>query len=122
MADLAFQTEVTAAPDNPDVRVFLVKGRVTFHDAPELRESLLGEVSTTSASALVVELGGVEQMDTSGAAVLVEGLMLGRKRGLRILLCSPSESVLRMFHLAGLEEVLSQCCSDPAETMQRLQE
>ncbi len=122
MANLAFQTEVIAVPDMPDVRAFYVKGRVTYHDAPELRKSLLGEISVTSASGLVVELGGVEEMDTSGAAVLVEALMLGRKRGLRLLLCSPSESVLRMFRLAGLEEVLGHCCSDPEETMRRLQE
>jgi len=119
---LAFQTEVAAAPDNADAKVVVVTGRVTYQDAPELRKSLLGEISATSTSALVVELGGIEQMDTSGAAVLVEALMLGRKRGLRLLLCSPSESVLRMFRLAGLEEVLGQCCSDPAETKRRLQE
>ena len=56
------------------------------------------------------------------AAVLVEALMAAKRRGLRLLLCSPSESVLRMFRLAGFEEVLDHCCSTPEETRRRLLE
>ena len=52
--------------------------------------------------------------------VLAEAVRVGQDRGQRILLCSPSEPVLRIFRLAGFEEVLQCCCADPAETHRRL--
>ena len=122
MRELAFQTEVTSIPEIPEAGTVHLRGRVTFEDAPEFRETILDELSTTAASKVVLELGGIEEMDTSGAAVLAEALKLGQQRGLRVLLCSPSESVLRIFRLAGFEDVLNHCCADPQETWERLQE
>ena len=122
MSDPRFQTELRDVPELPNVREFHVAGRVTYDEAPAFRTRLLGEVSRSRASVLVVYLGGVEEMDTAGAAVLVESLIQGRKRDLQMLLCSPSESVLRMFRLSGLEDVLNRCCATPDETRRRLLE
>ena len=116
----AFETEVSQVPDIPDACTIRVRGKATYDDAPELRESILGEISRASAVKVVLELSGIEEIDTAGAAVLVEALRLAHKRGQRLLLCSPSESVLRMFRLAGFEDVLDYCCSTPEEALQRL--
>lgn len=116
----AFQTEVVAVPDIPDAMTVRIKGKVRYTDASALRKLVLDEISATSADKVVLELGGVEEMDTSGAAVLVEALLLGRDRNKRILLCSPSESVLRLFRLAGFEDALRACCPTPQETRRRL--
>ena len=97
-------------------------GEVDVEDAPALRELLVDEIDQTDAGSFVLELSGVRHLDTAGAAVLVEGLMRARRRGMRMLLCSPSESVTRMFKLGGFEEVLEACCPNPAETMRRLSE
>lgn len=115
MAQPGFQTEVTSIPDMPDAGAVHLRGRLTYHEAPEFRESILGELSQTSASEMVLDLRGLEEMDTSGAAVLAEALKLGQMRDVRVLLCSPSESVLRIFRLAGFEEVLDHCCPDPEQ-------
>ncbi len=120
MRELPFQTEIAQNAEVPGVGTLRVKGSVTYHNAPELRDRILQEVAQTSASRLVLSLGDVEKMDTAGAAVLVEALLEGQKRGLRMLLCTPSESVLRMFRLAGLEQVLGHCCANSAETKRRL--
>ena len=122
MKALPFQTEIALKAEMPGVGTIRVKGIVTYHDAPALRKLILKEVARTSASRLVLSLGDVEKMDTAGAAVLVEALLEGQKRGLRMLLCTPSEAVLRMFRPAGLEEALDHCCANPAETKQRLLE
>ena len=120
MATGGFRTEIQAIPGRPDVRKLHVLGQVTYHEAPELREAILSEVSNTHLSALVVELGAVKKMDTAGVAVLVEGLLASRQRGLRMLLCQPSESVLQIFRLAGLHDALEATCARPEEVEQRL--
>ena len=120
LTDQRFRTEVQFIQGKLPISKFLVHGRISYHEAPEFRALLLGEISRTTASALVVELGGVEHIDTAGLAVLVEGLLAGRERGLRILLCQPSESVLQIFRLAGFHDALDTCCTNPEEVQQRL--
>jgi anti-anti-sigma factor len=120
MGEAAFQTEVTAIPELPEAGTIHLRGRVTYREAPELREEILAEINASAARKLVLELAGIEQMDTSGAAVLAEALKVGQSRGMRVLLCSPSESVQRIFKLAGFLEVLDHCCADPQETWRRL--
>jgi len=85
-----------------------------------LRKALLDWIRASAQSRLIIELDGVDDMDTSGAAVLVEALVAGRDQGKRVLLCSPSDSVVRLFRLAGFEEALRACCATSAEARRRL--
>jgi anti-anti-sigma factor len=118
----AFETEVASVPGIPDAMTVRIKGTVRYPDVPALRKRVLDEISISAADKIVLELGAVQEMDTSGAAVLVEALLAGREQNKRILLCSPSESVLRLFRLAGFEEALKACCPTPQETRRRLLE
>jgi anti-anti-sigma factor len=120
MATHAFHTEVLPVPDLPGASSIRLSGRLTADEARELRESILGEVVETASSRLVFDLAGVERMDTAGAAVLIEAIRAGQDRGIRLLLCAPSEAVVRMFRLAGFENVLDYCCSTPEEVRRRL--
>jgi anti-anti-sigma factor len=115
-----FETEVVAIPEIPDASTIRVRGRVRYGQAPELRQVLLKEIDNTPSSSVVLELSEVVEMDTAGAAVLVEALVHGRKRAKRVLLCSPSDSVLQMFRLAGFEEVLDACCPNASDVQHRL--
>ena len=115
-----FQTEIGTTSGLPDTRHIRIRGQVTLGESPALRQTILDELRSTTASRMVLELGGIDHMDTSGAAVLAEALKVGQTKGMRVLLCSPSESVLRIFRLAGFEDVLGQCCSDSEETRRRL--
>ncbi len=116
----AFSTEVAPIEGMPHASSMALAGRVTLDEASAVRSEILGWLTSTDASRIVMELSNVEKMDTSGAAVLAEAIRVGRDRGQSILLCSPSESVLRIFRLAGFEEVLRCCCADPEETHRRL--
>ena len=122
MSASPFQAEIRQTEDVPNTREIRIRGRVTFDEAPDLRKTILSELATTAASRMILELGGIGKMDTSGAAVLAEALKVGQSKGMRVLLCGPSESVLRIFRLAGFEEVQSHCCSDWQETRKRLLE
>lgn len=121
MSASSFTTEVRAVPDVQEVRVMTVEGRITYREAHDLRHAIFKELDL-STYGLVIDLGQVQNMDTSGAAVLVEVVLASKQRDQILLLCSPSHSVMRIFRLAGLEEVLGACCEDDDETMQRLKD
>ena len=106
----------------PEAGTIHLRGRVTYDEAADVRAALLEELGKQTGTKVVLELGGIEDIDTAGTAVLAEVLKLGLNRGLRVLLCSPSESVMRIFRLAGFEDVLGHCCADPQETWRRLHE
>jgi len=118
----AFQTVTAPVPDVPGASALRVRGRVRHAEATALRTALLHWIGSSAESRLVIELDEVDDMDTSGAAVLVEALLRGGERGKRVLLCSPSESVLRLFRLAGFEEALRACCPTVVEARRRLSE
>ena len=120
MPDLAFQTEVARKESMPDVTSIRVRGRVTYHEGAQLRDFLIAEISRISTSKLILELSGIEEFDTAGAAVLVEALLAAKKVKKTILMCSPSAPVMRVFRLAGFEDILERCTSSPADTLRRL--
>jgi anti-sigma B factor antagonist len=104
----------------PEVEVLSVQGRVTYHNAAKLRSIIFAELKS-EARRIVIELGSVDALDTAGVAVLVEAIQAGRKQSKEVLLCTPSETVMRIFHLAGLSEVLASCHATPDELSRSLQ-
>jgi anti-anti-sigma factor len=121
MSDSPFETEIRPVPGLEDASTLHVRGRIRYGQASAFRRAILDWVTRSPASRLIIELDEVEDMDTSGVAVLVESLVFGRDRSKQMLLCSPSESVMRLFRLAGFEEALKACCPSPAEALRRLQ-
>ena len=91
-----------------DTSVLHLRGTATFREAPQLRDRLFSALDG-EAGRLVVELAEVDHMDTASLAVLVESLLATRNRQPDVYFCTPSESVRKVFHLAGLEEALSRC-------------
>ena len=91
-----------------------VRGAVTFREAPELREHLLRAIAAHPDRNLVVELGQVSQFDTAAMAVLLEGLKLTNGIEPEVFLVGASESVTKVFKLAGFEDALLRCfgCMD----------
>ena len=121
-AESEYRTEIGTLPELPGVRVVHLEGNVRHAAAAGLRETLLREVSHRPPADIVVELSGVSELDTSGAAVLVEALRAAHTSGVQLLLCAPSESVLGMFRLAGFAEVLGSCCTCADDARRRLGE
>jgi anti-anti-sigma factor len=122
LVEAAFQTEVASIEGIPEAGTIHLRGRVTLDEAAAVRAALFDEVGKQGGTKLVLELAGIEEIDTAGAAVLAEALKHGLNRGMQVLLCSPSESVMRIFRLAGFEDVLGHCCADSQETWRRLHE
>ena len=96
-------------------RILSLAGRISFREAPHLRATLFGAISPAGHH-LFIDLAKVEAMDTAALAVLVEGMVATEDEEQEIFLCAPSDSVRRIFHLAGLESALAKCwdCVDSA--------
>lgn len=58
-----------------------------------------------TAPLIVVDMGGVNAIDSSGIASLLEGHQLARKRGCRLALAACGDSVTRVLGLAKLDNV-----------------
>jgi anti-anti-sigma factor len=91
-----------------------IHGAVTFRQAPELRRQLLQAIKAHPERNLVVELSHVTRFDTAAMAVLVEGLMLTTGIEPEVFLVGATESVTKVFSLAGFEDALVRCfgCMD----------
>jgi anti-sigma B factor antagonist len=74
--------------------------------AAEPLASELKRVEATDASAIVVDLSGIEFMDCSGIRVLVEADRRSRRDGERLRLVRGVGQVDRVIRLTGVDEIL----------------
>jgi anti-sigma B factor antagonist len=81
-----------------------VDGEVDLSTSPRLRVLVLAEIGPGRAS-LLLDLGGVTYMDSSGLATLVEALQLSRAHGGALALYGLSDQVRRIFELSQLHKV-----------------
>ena len=84
-----------------------VTGDIDHHSAIGLREEIDGELVRAKPKEIILDFGGTDFMDSSGL-----GLILGRVRkteemGIRLTLLNPSEQILRILRLAGVERSLN---------------
>jgi anti-sigma B factor antagonist len=97
--DLSISSDV-----REEVTVVHVGGEIDVYTAPVLREHLDEHISQ-GRNQLVVDLGAVSFMDSTGLGVLVGRLKLVRvKNGTLRLVCS-SERILKVFSITGLDKV-----------------
>ncbi|MEM8757494.1 MAG: STAS domain-containing protein [Planctomycetota bacterium] len=97
--DIQISTEVIGS-----AAVVRPVGDIDLSRSPVLRESIKG-VLLDKPARLVVDLAGVEYMDSSGVATLVEAMQLTKKGGHVLVLCSLTDRVRSIFEIARLEQV-----------------
>ncbi len=81
-----------------------VIGEVDLYSSPELRKTVL-KVIPKAAEGVEVDLSGVEYIDSSGVATLVEGLRSAREHDKKFILVSPSPGVMQVLELARLDRI-----------------
>ena len=92
--------------DTPGFTVIEVGGEIDVYTAPKLREKLISLVEAGSYQ-LIVDMEGVEFLDSTGLGVLVGGLKRVRAQdGWIDLVCTQSR-ILRIFKITGLNKVFS---------------
>ncbi|MBI5162476.1 MAG: STAS domain-containing protein [Magnetospirillum sp.] len=80
-------------------------GEVDLQHSPRLRKALM-ELMLEHRD-VVVDMGGVSYIDSSGIASLVEAYQMARKGGGRFILAAVSQPALRVLQLARLDKVFA---------------
>ena len=86
-----------------DCPVISIKGDIDLSCSPRVREAIFEAVPT--APLTIVDMAGVNAIDSSGIASLLEGYQLARKRGARFVLADCGDAVMRVLSLAKLDVV-----------------
>ena len=84
--------------------VLSVKGEVDVYTAPKLRQEIISQVESRHYK-LLVDLAGVEFMDSTGLAVLVGGLKRVKENEGALILCGARDPIMRVLSLTGLNKV-----------------
>lgn len=90
------------------VTILDVTGRIDLSSSPTVRKVLLQELREKSTPRVIMNLSGVNYIDSSGVASLVEGLKLARELNLRFMLFGLNplvREVLQLTHLLSVFEV-----------------
>jgi anti-sigma B factor antagonist len=86
--------------------VLIVQGEFDVLTAPRVRDHLL-DLLSAGRHQVVVDLEGVQFLDSSGLGALVAGLKLARRRdGNMRLVCHNQRSVLKVLQVTGLDRIL----------------
>ncbi len=84
--------------------VISVSGEIDVYTAPSLRERL-NELVASGHYDLVVDMEGVEFLDSTGLGVLVGGLKRVRSHDGTLRLVCAQEKILKVFRITGLTKV-----------------
>ena len=87
--------------------VVTLSGEVDLRHSPSLRKALMDLM--LEKQPVAVDLSGVEYIDSSGIAGLVEAYQMARRNGTRFALAALSDPVRRVLSLARLDRVFTIC-------------
>ncbi|QHC57702.1 STAS domain-containing protein [Rathayibacter sp. VKM Ac-2760] len=95
----------------PDIAVISGTGRLNTATAGELRTAVRSSIDEGGIR-IVVELSGIDFMDSTGLGALVACLKSARQAGGDLRIAAPSAQVSMVLELSNLDRVLA--CSDSA--------
>jgi anti-sigma B factor antagonist len=87
-----------------DRTVVAVTGEIDVYTAPKLREQIVALVDEGQYH-LVIDMSGVEFLDSTGLGVLVGGLKRVRAHDGSLSLVCDEERILKIFRITGLTKV-----------------
>jgi len=82
-----------------------VEGDIDLKTSPELRSAILDLYENRGQERVILDLAGVNYIDSSGVASLVEGLQEAKKRKARFILSALNDSPRHVLELTRLTKV-----------------
>jgi|ERR1051326_6549055 anti-sigma B factor antagonist len=82
--------------------VLHARGDINWDNSPLLRASILDLLEKRGQKTVIVDLGEVRRMESSGVSVLIEGLQLAARKNARFMLTRLNDSIRRMLDLTRL--------------------
>ena len=85
--------------------IFDISGDIDLATSPQLRKALLRELRELKMPRVVLNLGAVRYIDSSGVASLVEGLKASRDVGSRFILFGLNKTIREVLQLSKLLKI-----------------
>ena len=93
-----------------------VRGEVDLHTAPEVQGAIEQAAEAAGVNAVVVDVSGVEFMDSTALSALVRSKDSLEQQGISLRLAAPSKAVERIFSVTGFEDYFEIFSSREAAT------
>ena len=87
--------------------VVTIHGELDTYTAPQLRNQLKDLIDEQGNLTVVVDLGKMSFIDSSGLAVLVDALKRMRRHRGSLTLANPSRSTSKVFEISGLNRIFT---------------
>ena len=87
-----------------DIQMLELSGELDYHSSPELREKLT-ELTGKQTAKILVDLSGVDYMDSSGIATFVEAFQKTKRYQGRLILAALTDTVRGVFEIAKLDSI-----------------
>src|SRR5688500_9291399 len=101
-----------------DVVVIALTGEVDVYTSPKVKQEIV-TLLNSGISKLIVDLTGVEYLDSTGLGVLIGGLKRARERDGDLKLICDNVRILRIFEITGLTKIFDIYRSE-AEALEKL--
>lgn len=86
--------------------VVRITGEIDHHSAVEMRSGIDAEIFEKRPEKLILDLSGVDFMDSSGLGLILGRLATMRKVGGELVVINPNEGVMKILKLAGAERII----------------
>ncbi len=102
---MLFDVTVTPAVSDPTVTVVAVVGELDVATAPQLRQRLVS-LASHGPHRLVIDLGGVDFLDSTGVGVLLGAVRRARTGEGSLALANAEPQVAKVFEVTRLIDIL----------------
>jgi anti-sigma B factor antagonist len=98
------QLKVDTRSPREGVAVIVLDGEVDVYTSPRLKQEMVDLLNRGQVN-LVVDLNGVQYLDSTGLGVLIGGLKRAREREGDLRLICENMRILRIFEITGLTKI-----------------
>ncbi|MDP1848461.1 MAG: STAS domain-containing protein [Solirubrobacteraceae bacterium] len=102
MSPIVPKFEISEDDAEGEAHVLALHGEIHVTTAPRLAEHLTNAIES-GKTAIVLDMSGVEFIDSTGLSVLLNALRFAGQRQGRLVLVCTNPTVLRLFQITGLE-------------------
>jgi anti-anti-sigma factor len=97
---------IEASAQDDRTYVVALNGEVDYDTAQEFREAVSSALHAANVHAIVVDLGGVTFLDSTGVGTLVVASRICAELGVRLQVCNVHPFIARLFAVLGVSETL----------------
>ncbi len=93
--------------DEEGILTVVLGGEIDHHSAVRVRTEIDEAISSIRPRKTVLDLSGIDFMDSSGIGLIMGRYAKMRTIGGELTICRPNERILKIFKMAGLEKIVS---------------